>query len=280
MGVRREVGLSVDELRWAPPTAVSRLGRLRRLACSALVVAVACTALPGAALAAKKPPAHPTPTPRAHRPPARPSPTPHVRKPPPTATPKPPPPDACKSFRGAGMAPQGHNLWGKPPRVVVSIHRGYTATLKTTKGSITISLAASTDPITVNNFLFLSCNGFYNGTIFHRVTPGILIQGGDPTGTGTGGPGYVFKNEPVHGSYVRGVVAMGNYGPNTNGSQFFILLAPIVLPPTYTIFGRVVAGMAVADAIANVPTTKQPDAAENTRPVHPDHISSVRVTSP
>lgn len=128
--------------------------------------------------------------------------------------------------------------------------------IQTNKGDITIELFADDAPKTVENFLTLVKKGFYDGVIFHRVISGFMIQGGDPTGTGTGGPGYQFADEldPKTASYqrgyVRGTVAMANSGPNTNGSQFFIMHQDYPLPHAYTIFGRVTSGIEVVDAIA------------------------------
>jgi len=126
----------------------------------------------------------------------------------------------------------------------------------TNKGEITLELFPTDAPKTVENFLTLVKKGFYDGVIFHRVISGFMIQGGDPTGTGSGGPGYQFEDElnPSTDSYkrgyVRGVLAMANSGPNTNGSQFFILHANYPLPHNYTIFGRVINGIETVDAIA------------------------------
>ena len=123
------------------------------------------------------------------------------------------------------------------------------ATLSTEKGTIRIQLFADEAPLTVSNFVFLAEEQFYNGLTFHRVEPGFVIQGGDPQGNGTGGPGYDFADEPVQRPYKRGIVAMANSGPNTNGSQFFIVLEDAALPPSYTIFGEVLDGMDVVDQI-------------------------------
>jgi cyclophilin family peptidyl-prolyl cis-trans isomerase len=134
------------------------------------------------------------------------------------------------------------------------------AVLETTKGTIKFELYAADAPKTVNNFVTLANKGFYNGVIFHRVIRGFMIQGGDPTGTGTGGPGYKFEDElnpateSYKAGYKRGVVAMANAGPNTNGSQFFIMHQDYPLPNNYSIFGKVVSGMEVVDAIAITPT--------------------------
>src|SRR4249920_2857882 len=140
--------------------------------------------------------------------------------------------------------------------MVIDPAKHYTATIETSAGTMAAELYASEAPRTVNNFVFLARDGFYEGVIFHRVIKGFMIQGGDPTGTGTGGPGYQFADElnanspSYKAGYVRGTVAMANAGPNTNGSQFFIMHADQALPHAYTIFGKVISGMDIVDAIA------------------------------
>ncbi len=124
--------------------------------------------------------------------------------------------------------------------------------IKTTMGDVVIQLAHEQGPNAASNFIYLVSKGFYNGTIFHRVIPGFMVQGGDPTGTGRGGPGYQFANDPVKIAYDDGVVAMANAGPDTNGSQFFIMVANYPLPPSYSIFGKVVSGLEVVHKIAEV----------------------------
>lgn len=130
--------------------------------------------------------------------------------------------------------------------------------IETNKGDIALELFGDDAPKTVENFITLVNKGFYNGVIFHRVISGFMIQGGDPTGIGTGGPGYQFADElnastaSYKRGYVRGTVAMANSGPDTNGSQFFIMHQDNALPHSYTIFGQVTAGMDVVDAIAAV----------------------------
>lgn len=130
--------------------------------------------------------------------------------------------------------------------------------IETNKGDITLELFSSDAPKTVENFITLANKGFYDGVIFHRVISGFMIQGGDPTGTGTGGPGYKFADElnssteSYQRGYVRGTLAMANAGPNTNGSQFFIMHQDNDLPHKYTIFGKVVSGLETVDAIAAV----------------------------
>src|SRR6059036_4372677 len=130
------------------------------------------------------------------------------------------------------------------------------ATLETNHGAIEIELFDEDAPKTVDNFLKLARDGFYNGVIFHRVIPDFMIQGGDPTGTGSGGPGYQFEDEVNEHRVERGVLAMANAGPNTNGSQFFIVTADACpwLDGKHTVFGRVLEGMDVVDEISNVPT--------------------------
>ena len=152
--------------------------------------------------------------------------------------------------------------------------KSYEATLKTRKGDITIALQADNTPITVNNFVFLSRKNFYNNTPFHRTIEGFMIQGGDPTGTGSGGPGYKFNDEPFTGEYSRGTVAMANSGPNTNGSQFFIMHKDTALPKSYVIFGTVTKGIEVVDMIATAPT--QPGG-EGSSPVDLVYIQSVTI---
>ncbi len=150
-------------------------------------------------------------------------------------------------------------------------------TIKTSLGDITFETFDADAPKAVNNFITLAEKNFYNNVIFHRVIKGFMIQGGDPTGTGSGGPGYTFADEvdPKTPSYQlgyqRGVVAMANAGPDTNGSQFFIMLANTSLPHLYTIFGKVTSGQEVVDAIGNLPTGPAD------RPVNPTKIISVMV---
>ena len=137
------------------------------------------------------------------------------------------------------------------------------ATLHTNHGAIAIELFAEDAPKTVENFTTLAQKGFYDGVIFHRVIPDFMIQGGDPTGTGTGGPGYTFEDEFNDHKVERGALAMANAGPNTNGSQFFIVTTDAApwLDGKHTVFGRVTSGMDVVDAISAVDT----DAADKPR---------------
>jgi cyclophilin family peptidyl-prolyl cis-trans isomerase len=135
-----------------------------------------------------------------------------------------------------------------PPTLAASQIKGKTATIKTDKGDIVFELFDDA-PKASSNFIFLANDKFYNGLTFHRREEGFVIQGGDPNGTGTGGPGYSFADEKVTRDYDRGIVAMANSGPNTNGSQFFIMLKDTPLPKNYTIFGKVIQGMDVVDKI-------------------------------
>ncbi|HZS92981.1 MAG TPA: peptidylprolyl isomerase [Chloroflexota bacterium] len=148
---------------------------------------------------------------------------------------------------------KGYKTYGVPMVDRLQPGKTYTAKVSTNKGDFTITLWPGVAPIAVMSFVFLAQHHYFDGVIFHRVIPGFVVQGGDPTGTGYCGPGYEFKDEPVHHPYTRGVVAMANAGADTNGSQFFIMLADNQLPPNYTIFGGVQQGMSVVDAIAKVP---------------------------
>jgi cyclophilin family peptidyl-prolyl cis-trans isomerase len=148
--------------------------------------------------------------------------------------------------------------YSSQPEMTIDLAKTYSATLHTNHGDISIEFDAVGSPLTVNNWVFLARDGFYDGVIFHRVIKGFMIQGGDPTGTGMGGPGYKFRDElDGTGQYSRGTVAMANAGPNTNGSQFFIMHTDYGLPHNYSIFGQVTAGLEVVDAIANTPTGAQ-----------------------
>jgi len=139
------------------------------------------------------------------------------------------------------------------PEMQIDPSKKYTAVFHTSRGDISVELFAKQAPITVNNFVFLAREGFYNGTTFHRVIGGFMAQGGDPTGTGTGGPGYKFRDEPgaLAGKHDKaGILSMANAGPNTNGSQFFITFVPTPhLNGKHGVFGQVVSGMDVLNSI-------------------------------
>ena len=164
------------------------------------------------------------------------------------------------------------------PAMSIDVNAKYTAELETSLGNIVIELFTETSPITVNNFVNLSNDGYYNDVIFHRVIKGFMIQGGDPSGTGHGDmgkyPGYDFEDEldnPMN--YEKGIVAMANRGPNTNGSQFFIMHEDYPLPYQYTIFGKVLSGLDVVDAIGNVQT------GENDKPNEDVVILNIQITN-
>src|SRR3989344_622905 len=155
--------------------------------------------------------------------------------------------------------------------------KSHMITIETNYGKIVFETYDSDAPKTVQNFVTLADKGFYNGLVFHRVIRGFMIQGGDPKGDGTGGPGYQFADEldpntpSYKAGYKKGVVAMANAGPNTNGSQFFIMTADYPLPNNYTIFGKVISGQDVVDKIANVKT------GQNDKPVSPVIMKTVIV---
>lgn len=154
--------------------------------------------------------------------------------------------------------------------------KGKKARIKTAKGDIVVELYESA-PLASSNFLFLAREKFYDGLTFHRVIKGFMVQGGDPTGSGSGGPGYNFvdeidPNSPIYQTgYKRGVVAMANAGPNTNGSQFFIMQQDNNLPPNYTIFGKVLSGIEVIDELTNSQTDP------NDKPTQPIVMDKVTV---
>lgn len=150
------------------------------------------------------------------------------------------------------------------------------AILHTSKGDIKVELKKDKTPKTVQNFVDLVKKKFYNGTIFHRVIKDFMIQGGCPEGTGTGGPGYKFDDEPFEGEYTRGTVAMANAGPNTNGSQFFIMHADVPLPKNYVIFGNVLEGLEAVDLIANS-EVEFSLMGESSKPVEPTVVERVEI---
>ena len=160
------------------------------------------------------------------------------------------------------------------PEMGIDPQKRYTATMETSMGTIVIALDAVRAPKTVNNFVYLAGYKYYDGIIFHRIINGFVCQGGDPTGTGSGGPGYRFEDElPNSGQYQIGSLAMANAGPNTNGSQFFLISGPdgTRLPPNYSLFGQVVKGLDVVDAMQRVQTNRE-------RPVTDVVINSVAIS--
>ncbi len=155
------------------------------------------------------------------------------------------------------------------------LNKIYEAVLHTSEGDIILELNGKDTPITVNNFVTLAQKNFYNNTIFYRVIKDFMIQGGDPKGDGTGDPGYKFNDEPFTGEYERGVVAMANSGPNTNGSQFFIMHKTTPLQKLYVIFGKVTKGMEVVDKIAE--SEVKSNGGENSTPVNPAKITTIDI---
>lgn len=174
-----------------------------------------------------------------------------------------------------------HKSWAKPPAMQIDKNKKYEAEVKTSKGSFTIELYAKDAPLTVNNFVFLSKEGFYKGVVFHRILETFMIQTGDPTGTGAGGPGYSFEDEKTSYKYEPGTVAMANAGANTNGSQFFICTGAdsdyLNQTPNYTIFGKVTKGMDVVMQIAKTPVEVGPSGEEST-PTEKVTINDVKIT--
>ena len=163
-----------------------------------------------------------------------------------------------------------------PPPMSINPNSEISAIINTSNGTIRVNFFPSDAPITVNNFVFLAKEGYYDDVIFHRVVEGFMIQGGDPTGTGMGGPGYTFPDEPVSRDYLRGTMAMANAGPNTNGSQFFIMHRNGSLPKNYTIFGEVIEGMDVVDTIANLEVSIS-GSGEMSKPVDPTKIQNMNI---
>jgi cyclophilin family peptidyl-prolyl cis-trans isomerase len=177
--------------------------------------------------------------------------------------------------QGGSMSKQ----YSSPPAMTIDANKSYTATLHTTLGDIQIQFFPKDALKTVNNFVFLAKDGYYSNVPFHRIIKGFMVQTGDPTGTGAGGPGYKFNDEPVTRNYDRGIVAMANAGPNTNGSQFFIIHANYQLQKNYTIFGQVTdqPSLDVLDKIATVPVTAS-RTGEQSVPSQQVLINSVDIT--
>ena len=173
-----------------------------------------------------------------------------------------------------GSAPVTKKFASMPPMGIDPTKR-YSATLETTIGTMVIALDAAAAPLTVNNFVYLAAHHYYDGVIFHRIIKNFMCQGGDPEGSGRGGPGYKFGDElPKPGKYQIGSVAMANAGPNTNGSQFFIISGPsgVGLPPLYSLFGQVVKGLEIVEKMQNVATRP------GDRPVEDVVIKSVTIS--
>lgn len=174
----------------------------------------------------------------------------------------------------------GHQQWKTPPAMAIDVNKTYHATLDTTAGRIEVEFYPKDAPATVNNFICLAKAGYYDNTPFHRIISGFVIQGGDPSGTGRGGPGYKFNDEPIAKDYVKGTLAMANAGANTNGSQFFICTADLTngrLPKNYTIFGKVVGGMDIVDKLDKTPVQLS-STGEKSSPISPVTLNSVTIS--
>jgi cyclophilin family peptidyl-prolyl cis-trans isomerase len=189
---------------------------------------------------------------------------------------------ACGEDEGAAPTAtqegQGMTQWSAEPEMQLEQGTDYGAIIRTNKGEIVVDLFEGEAPRTVNNFVFLANQGYYANVPFHRVIKDFMVQTGDPTGTGAGGPGYRFADETVSREYVRGTLAMANAGPNTNGSQFFIVHQDYPLPKNYTIFGIVTDGFDVLDAIANVPV-RASSRGEPSVPTEPVTLEAVEITT-
>jgi len=165
----------------------------------------------------------------------------------------------------------------KPPTMIINSEKSYEAEIDTTKGVMKFELFSKETPKTVNNFVFLAKEGFYENTFFHRVIKSFMIQGGDPKGDGTGSPGYKFNDEPITRDYERGVIAMANSGANTNGSQFFIMHEKNDLQKNYVIFGKITEGLDVLDNIASVPVVNN-GSGEESLPLEKVYINKITIS--
>lgn len=170
--------------------------------------------------------------------------------------------------------------YSSPPAMAIAVDKTYTAVIKTSKGEMRVMLYPKDAPNTVNNFVFLAREGFYNSTVFHRIIKGFMIQGGDPKGDGTGGPGYRFEDEKITRDYTKGTIAMANAGPNTNGSQFFVMHADYPLPKNYVIFGGIEStdseSLKTLDTIATTPTSLSM-MGEQSKPIEPVTVESITI---
>jgi cyclophilin family peptidyl-prolyl cis-trans isomerase len=172
--------------------------------------------------------------------------------------------------------------WTRPPAMTINQNKTYCAVVYTNKGNFTLQLFAKDAPLTVNNFVFLAKENYFNGIVFHRIIQSFMVQTGDPTGTGTGGPGYKFADElKTPYKYDQGTVAMANSGPNTNGSQFFVCTEAgcggLNNQPNYSIFATVVSGMDTIKKIAASPVQADPNSGQVTSPKEKVMITSVQI---
>ena len=190
-----------------------------------------------------------------------------------------PPGTAQKSAPATQVRTGVPKQYSAPPPMSVDPNKTYTATIHTTLGDMRADLFVKEAPKTANSFVFLAREGFYNNVKFHRIIKNFMVQTGDPQGNGTGGPGYRFTDEPVTRNYIRGTLAMANSGPNTNGSQFFIIHADYALSKDYTIFGQLIGkeDLETLDKIASIPV--QPDArGERSIPTQDVRITGIDIT--
>lgn len=172
-----------------------------------------------------------------------------------------------------------NNKYEKAPKMTINVNKKYVAKFETSRGNFEVELDAKNTPITVNNFVFLARDKFYDGLTFHRIIKDFMIQGGDPKGDGSGGPGYKFDDEKIIGDYTKGTLAMANSGANTNGSQFFIMTGDYSngkLPKSYVIFGKVISGM---DNVLKIAQTEVKDngRGETSKPINPILINRVMI---
>jgi cyclophilin family peptidyl-prolyl cis-trans isomerase len=192
---------------------------------------------------------------------------------------KPPEPKPAANPAAQAGAKPAPKRWPSAPAMAIDQNKKYTAVIKTSLGDMTAELYPQDAPNTVNNFVFLAREGFYNGVIFHRIIKDFMVQTGDPLGTGTGDAGYKFNDE-LSGpqTYSKGTLAMANAGPNTQGSQFFICHGQRAetLPKRYSIFGKVTGGLDVLDKIAGVQVRNSPSG-EPSQPVDPPRIEAVQI---
>jgi cyclophilin family peptidyl-prolyl cis-trans isomerase len=188
-------------------------------------------------------------------------------------------PSAADCWQPGQLSVSGAQMtWSTPPATVIDPAKTYQATLQTTAGDIVIELDPVNAPIATNNFVCLALAGYYSGTDFHRIFAGTLVQGGDPTATGMGSPGYTVPSDPTVGSYPSGSVAMANAQPNANGSQFFIAIADLTgqIPNDYPVFGQVTSGMDVVQTISNGAVTANVSG-EQSKPVDPSVLLNVSI---
>lgn len=191
---------------------------------------------------------------------------------------------SCRTAAGRGTGEGevpivAHQQWSKEHDLSIDVNKTYTASIETSAGTVEVEFYPKDAPKAVNNFVTLARAGYYDNTPFHRIIDGFVIQGGDPTGTGAGGPGYKFADEPITKEYEKGTLAMANAGPNTNGSQFFICTADLKgkLGKNYTIFGKVTGGIDVVDKLNKTPVQAS-RSGERSAPINPVTLIKATVT--